>query len=194
MSGIQAARLAAAVGMALVSMTVYGCGDKPDQQAETAPECATPSTRLPPEPGVVANGYAPELGVDMSKLTRTETGLYVMDLEVGTGTEAGIDDQVAVHYTGWLPNGQQFDSSFDRGEPLGFALNETSVIAGWVYGVQGMKEGGRRRLVIPPGLAYGDRGAGGVIPPGATLVFDVELIEVQKATPAADCAAADRTM
>jgi len=100
------------------------------------------------------------------------------DLVVGTGTEATSGQKVTVHYTGWLTNGTKFDSSKDRGDPFVFNLGKGQVIKGWDEGVQGMKIGGKRKLTIPPEMGYGARGAGGVIPPNATLVFEVELLGV----------------
>jgi len=97
---------------------------------------------------------------------------------VGTGDEAKSGQTVHVHYTGWLTDGTKFDSSVDRGKPFSFRLGAGMVIKGWDQGVAGMKVGGKRKLTIPPELGYGQRGAGGVIPPGATLVFDVELLSV----------------
>ncbi len=111
-------------------------------------------------------------------LTTTASGLQYKDLQIGTGTEATARTQVHVHYTGELTDGRQFDSSRDRGEPLDFRLGVGQVIAGWDEGVQGMKVGGRRRLTIPPHKGYGDRGAGGVIKGGETLVFVVDLVGV----------------
>jgi FKBP-type peptidyl-prolyl cis-trans isomerase FkpA len=122
--------------------------------------------------------FASELDVDLARMERRQSGLHVREVAQGTGAEAVAGRSVAVHYTGWLPDGTQFDSSRDRGEPIEFVLGEGRVIDGWEEGVAGMREGGRRKLVIPPGLAYGSEGAGGVIPPNATLVFDVELMEV----------------
>lgn len=116
--------------------------------------------------------------VDSNALIRTVSGLGYQDLLVGQGAEAVPGSHVFVHYTGWLTNGLKFDSSRDRGELFDFALGQGQVIAGWDEGVAGMKVGGRRKLVIPPALGYGDQGAGGVIPPGATLIFDVELCRV----------------
>src|SRR5690606_27113646 len=101
------------------------------------------------------------------------------DLAQGSGATATPGSEVVVHYTGWLPDGEQFDSSRDAGQPFSFPLGAGRVIDGWDEGVAGMQVGGRRRLVIPPALAYGADGAGGVIPPNATLVFDVELLEVR---------------
>ena len=111
------------------------------------------------------------------------SGLQYIDLTVGNGEVAKTGDQVSVHYTGWLQNpdgskGQKFDSSKDRGQPFQFALGQGEVIKGWDEGVQGMKVGGVRELIIPPALGYGQRGAGGVIPPNATLIFEVELLGV----------------
>jgi FKBP-type peptidyl-prolyl cis-trans isomerase FkpA len=108
----------------------------------------------------------------------TDSGLKYDDLEEGTGAEAVAGTQVTVHYTGWLEDGTKFDSSLDRNQPFQFGLGRGQVIRGWDEGVQGMKVGGRRKLVIPPQLGYGAAGAGGVIPPNATLVFEVELLEV----------------
>ena len=112
--------------------------------------------------------------------TTTASGLQFEDTFVGTGAEAAPGRNVTVHYTGWLfENGEQgakFDSSKDRGEPFMFPLGGGMVIKGWDEGVQGMKEGGQRTLIIPANLGYGARGAGGVIPPNATLKFDVELL------------------
>jgi FKBP-type peptidyl-prolyl cis-trans isomerase FkpA len=115
--------------------------------------------------------------------TTTPSGLQYIDLTVGKGEVAKTGDQVSVHYTGWLQNpdgskGRKFDSSKDRGQPFQFGLGQGQVIKGWDEGVQGMKVGGDRELIIPASLGYGERGAGGVIPPNATLIFDVELLGV----------------
>jgi FKBP-type peptidyl-prolyl cis-trans isomerase len=114
------------------------------------------------------------------------TELVTVDENSGSGNEAVTGRQVSVHYTGWLYDGSrpehkgsQFDSSRDRGEPFQFRLGAGEVIPGWDQGVTGMRVGGRRTLTIPPRLGYGSRGAGGVIPPNATLVFDVELLDVR---------------
>ncbi|HAM45875.1 MAG TPA: peptidylprolyl isomerase [Propionibacteriaceae bacterium] len=108
------------------------------------------------------------------------TELQIIDLEEGTGPEAAAGRQVAVHYVGVaFSTGEQFDSSYDRGTPLTFPLGAGRVIPGWDNGLIGMKVGGRRRLEIPPHLAYGDRGAGGVIKPGETLIFVCDLVGVK---------------
>jgi FKBP-type peptidyl-prolyl cis-trans isomerase FkpA len=112
-------------------------------------------------------------------LITTPSGLQYTDLKTGTGAEAKAGMNVSVHYTGWLTDGMKFDSSVDRNEPFNFPLGRGKVIKGWDEGVAGMKVGGKRKLVIPPELGYGARGAGPTIPPGATLVFEVELLGVQ---------------
>ena len=109
----------------------------------------------------------------------TDSGLKYEDLVDGEGEVAAAGQQVTVHYTGWLTDGQKFDSSVDRNEPFQFSLGRGMVIRGWDEGVAGMKVGGRRKLTIPPQLGYGAQGAGGVIPPNATLVFEVELLGVE---------------
>ncbi|CAN5826084.1 FKBP-type peptidyl-prolyl cis-trans isomerase [soil metagenome] len=118
----------------------------------------------------------------MSAIT-TVSGLQYEDKTEGTGDEAKAGQNVVVHYTGWLQNpdgsaGKKFDSSKDRGDPFSFALGAGQVIKGWDEGVQGMKIGGTRVLTIPSSLGYGPRGAGGVIPPNATLIFEVDLLGV----------------
>lgn len=110
---------------------------------------------------------------------KTSDGLTYWDLVVGTGKTATRGSIVKVHYTGWLLDGKKFDSSVDRGNPLQFTLGRGEVIKGWDEGVAGMKVGGKRQLRIPPELGYGMRGAAGVIPPNATLIFDVELLGVK---------------
>jgi FKBP-type peptidyl-prolyl cis-trans isomerase len=106
-------------------------------------------------------------------------GLEYWDIKEGTGALAKSGQDVSVHYTGWLTNGKKFDSSVDRGQPFQFQLGAGGVIKGWDEGVAGMKVGGKRQLRIPPALGYGDRGAGGVIPANATLIFDVELLAIK---------------
>jgi FKBP-type peptidyl-prolyl cis-trans isomerase FkpA len=147
----------------LLACAVAGCGSTaPPETAPTAP--AAPVAAAP---------------IDVPDLV-------VSDLEAGTGAEAQAGSLVTVHYTGWLydpeaveAKGKKFDSSRDGGQPFQFWLGAGKVIPGWDQGVAGMKVGGHRRLVIPSTLAYGQRGAGGVIPPGAALVFDVELLDVR---------------
>ncbi len=112
--------------------------------------------------------------------TTTPSGLQYWDIKVGAGVEAVNGKTVQVHYTGWLTDGKKFDSSVDRREPFSFTLGAQQVIRGWDEGVKGMKVGGKRQLKIPPALGYGSRGAGGVIPPNATLIFDVELLGVNQ--------------
>jgi FKBP-type peptidyl-prolyl cis-trans isomerase FkpA len=116
-------------------------------------------------------------------IVTTDSGLQYEDIKTGTGAEATAGNQVSVHYTGWLQNadgsaGTKFDSSKDRNDPFSFPLGAGHVIRGWDEGVQGMKVGGVRKLTIPASIGYGARGAGGVIPPNATLIFEVELLGV----------------
>ena len=112
-------------------------------------------------------------------IVTTADGLQYQVLTPGTGAVAAAGHMVSVHYTGWLTDGKKFDSSVDRGQPFQFNLGAGQVIKGWDEGVAGMKVGEKRKLTIPANLGYGERGAGGVIPPNATLVFDVELLGVQ---------------
>jgi FKBP-type peptidyl-prolyl cis-trans isomerase FkpA len=126
-----------------------------------------------------AGGFSAELGIDTAAMTKTPTGLQIQDVKVGQGAEAKPGSTAVVHYTGWLTDGKKFDSSRDRGTPFDFQLGAGQVIAGWDQGIAGMKVGGQRKLVIPADLGYGAAGAPPVIPPGATLVFDVELLDVK---------------
>ena len=117
------------------------------------------------------------------KAMTTASGLQIIDTKVGTGATPKTGQICVVHYTGWLyqdgQKGKKFDSSVDRNDPLQFPVGQRKVIAGWDEGVASMKVGGKRTLIIPPELGYGARGAGGVIPPNATLIFDVELLDVK---------------
>lgn len=123
--------------------------------------------------------YDPSLNVDLAMMARTESGLYWKDLTEGTGAEAVRGSTAVVEYSGWLANGNLFDSSKNSGRPFSFTLGKRQVIDGWDEGVAGMRVGGKRLLVIPPQLGYGASGAGARIPGNATLVFEVELVEVR---------------
>ena len=127
----------------------------------------------------LADALAVNGPVDVEKPQITASGLRIIDLEQGNGAEATAGQTVVVHYRGTLEDGTQFDASYDRGTPFSFPLGRGRVIKGWDEGVQGMKVGGKRKLVIPPDLGYGSRGAGGVIPPNATLIFEVELLDIK---------------
>lgn len=164
-----------AVGAVLCVSIFAGCGEGgPDQ------------SRLPLDRRV-AERYASVLNVDLSEMDRRPSGLYVGETVVGEGARADSGDVVTVHYTGWLPQGVEFDSSRD-GDPFEVALGYGRVIQGWDQGVVGMRVGGQRRLVIPPGMAYGAEGRGR-IPGNATLVFDIELLDVVNRVPEADSTA-----
>ncbi|MFM7360362.1 MAG: FKBP-type peptidyl-prolyl cis-trans isomerase [Cyanobium sp.] len=149
---------------------------------ETNPALFTMAPTDPAATGAAADGdlaSAADLGGDLQapKERVTASGLRITDLVLGEGAEASAGQTVVVNYRGTLTNGKEFDSSYGRG-PFSFPLGGGRVISGWDEGVAGMKVGGKRRLVIPPELAYGSRGAGGVIPPDATLIFEVELLRI----------------
>ena len=135
---------------------------------------------LPPgNPDPTANTYAPALGIQLPAFYKTPNGVYYQDVTPGTGLVAAAGQEVTVHYTGWLPNGSEFDSSRKGGQPFAFVIDGGMVIRGWDEGVKGMKVGGRRKLVIPAALGYGETGMPPDIPPNSTLVFDVELMGVK---------------
>jgi peptidylprolyl isomerase len=133
--------------------------------------------------GTLALSATPASAQTQGKTMTTPSGLQITDTKVGTGAQPQTGQTCVMHYTGWLyqngAKGAKFDSSLDRGEPFEFAIGQGQVIKGWDEGVASMKVGGKRSLVIPPQLGYGARGAGGVIPPNATLIFDVELLGVK---------------
>jgi len=122
------------------------------------------------------DGNAPGIPELHGPMQSSTTGLRYLDEAVGDGPSPRAGQTVTVHYTGWLTNGTKFDSSRDRNQPFDFPLGQGRVIRGWDEGVATMQVGGKRRLIVPPDLGYGARGAGGVIPPNATLIFDVEMI------------------
>jgi FKBP-type peptidyl-prolyl cis-trans isomerase len=126
--------------------------------------------------GIVYNSYNKN---NINNMSNTQEGLIIEDLIVGGGKEAQVKDSVVVNYVGTLTDGTKFDSSYDRGQPFPFILGAGDVIKGWDKGVLGMKVGGKRKLTISPELAYGDSGAGSIIPPNATLIFEVELLKVE---------------
>ena len=147
-----------------------GAGDADETPAVETPDPVDTEPR--PE-------FAVDLDIDLDEMQRSSTGLYTRDIVEGTGLAARPSHVVTVHYTGWLPTGDKFDSSVDGGEPYSFQLGRRQVIAGWEEGIQGMRIGSKRILVIPPDLAYGTRGRPGAIPPNAYLVFEVELLDIQ---------------
>ena len=157
-------RVSAVLLLMLVAVSLIG---------QTAPK-ATPKKSVPAAP---PNTNAP------TKVTgdgvKTESGLQYWDIRVGTGAVAKNGDHVKVHYTGWLTTGKKFDSSVDAHQPFDFTIGAGDVIKGWDEGVTGMKVGGKRQLRIPPDLAYGAQGYSGVIPPNATLIFDIQLLSTK---------------
>ena len=160
-------------GLLLALVLCAACSGRSTSPATEAPSPAL-ETRGQPEQLT----YAPSLGVNLSLMTRTASGLYYQDLLVGNGSAASGGQRVQVAYAGWLADGTMFDQS-PAGRPYAFLLGRGQVIRGWDEGVSGMRVGGRRLLVIPPGLAYGRQSPGAGIPPNATLVFDVRLVRVQ---------------
>lgn len=163
--------------MALLCVSVVfmlGCGGekKAEDTAKKQDEVKSMKTEQPHE-------QASDMTKAQGDTVTTESGLKYIDIKVGDGAAPQTGDQVSVHYTGWLlANGRKFDSSMDRNQPFTFPIGQGRVIKGWDEGVASMKIGGKRQLIIPSELGYGDRGAGAVIPPGAALVFDVELLDI----------------
>ncbi len=173
-----------ALSLVVVLSLLFGSGNSQEQTA-ASPASETNQPRAEqPAPVAAAANPPEETETSMSNptasddLQTTESGLQYVDLTVGEGASPQSGQQVVVHYTGTLEDGTKFDSSRDRGQPFTFTIGVGQVIAGWDEGVGSMKVGGRRKLVIPPKLGYGERGAGGVIPPNATLLFDVELLRI----------------
>jgi len=161
-----------------VSVVAAAPPAQPSPRFELDPEDPNPTlfAMAPDDQLAQASALGGELNAPKER--QTPSGLRITDLVVGTGTEAVSGKVVVVNYRGTLENGKEFDSSYGRG-PFSFPLGAGRVIRGWDEGVAGMLVGGKRKLVIPPDLAYGERGAGGVIPPNATLIFEVELVEVK---------------
>jgi FKBP-type peptidyl-prolyl cis-trans isomerase len=163
------------IGAALL---LAGCNQQKESATTTSASSTTATSgATTPAPQTSATSTVPGEAATGPETT-TRSGLKMVDLKVGEGTVAENGSNVSVNYTGWLTNGTQFDSSIGRG-PFTFRIGAGQVIPGWDEGVKGMRVGGKRKLTIPPDLGYGASGAGGVIPPNATLVFDVELLDVK---------------
>lgn len=171
--------------LVLVAGLAAGCGgdgepaaeDGGDTETDAAAETSSGAAEAGGS-GATATDFDDVLEVRLDEMNETESGLRWRTLGEGEGARAERGDTAVVHYTGWLPDGTKFDSSRDRGEPFRFVVGQGQVIPGWDEGVAGMTVGDTLQLVIPPSLGYGQRGAGNVIPPGATLVFEVELLRV----------------
>jgi FKBP-type peptidyl-prolyl cis-trans isomerase len=161
--------------VALAGVLAAGCASSHKAGVQDKPVANTTAVAPAPTP-VPVSVPAP---TQEAKVHTLPSGLVYEDLVVGEGRVAEAGQSATVHYTGWLTDGTKFDSSLDRGDPFQFALGAGQVIRGWDEGVQGMRIGGKRKLTIPSDLGYGSRGAGGVIPPNATLVFEVELLGLQ---------------
>ncbi len=144
----------------------------PADSGQATEPAATPADQPATAPQPDASAPTPATGAET-------TELKIEDLKVGTGAVAELGKKVTVNYTGTLIDGTKFDSTKDRGTPFPFTLGSGMVIAGWEQGVKGMKEGGTRKLTVPPALAYGNRSVGGVIPPNSTLIFEIELVKVE---------------
>ncbi len=140
--------------------------------------CASGGAAVPPPRSVEATSFAASLDVDLSKMTKTASGLYYRDIEVGTGMLVKGRMDVRVHYTGWLTNGVKFDSNTGDDQPLVVPIGRGQAIKGWDEGIQGMRAGGRRQLVIPSELGYGSSHSG-TIPPDAVLVFDIRVVSAK---------------
>lgn len=160
-------------GVMLVLSAVFNIGDQTAIADELAPTAEVIQIAAKPAEEIE------NMNLDLSKAITTESGLQYIDDAVGEGDFPMEGEMVTVHYTGKLTNGKVFDSSVKRNDPFSFVIGVGQVIKGWDEGVITMKPGGKRTLVIPPELGYGARGAGGVIPPNATLIFDVELISIR---------------
>jgi peptidylprolyl isomerase len=163
--------------MLLTVMLFAGFVACADNQQKTGEAEETKTEATGETPAAAEEATTGEIAMDADTVT-TESGLKYIDTEVGEGATPKKGDKVQVHYTGWLTDGKKFDSSVDRGQPFVFDIGMGRVIKGWDEGVMTMQVGGKRRLIIPPELGYGARGAGGVIPPNATLIFDVELLGI----------------
>jgi peptidylprolyl isomerase len=171
------------IGLAL-AVALVGCGPAPSPATPTAAPDTSPVVPTPVPTIAPTSSSAGTAGSEESVVT-TASGLQYIEIAPGSGEAPNKGDVVSVHYRGTLDDGTVFDNSYDRGQPIQFALGRAMVIAGWDEGIAMMRQGGKAKLIIPPSLGYGAAGAGGVIPPNATLTFEVELVNIQPGPPEA---------
>ncbi len=173
---------ASAAALIIASAGLFAAGAPAGAQTAGTPRPTTPMTPPKTTPKTSPKASSPMTAPNPAPIT-TPSGLTIIDTKIGSGATPRPGQTCVMHYTGWLyvngAKGQKFDSSRDSGQPFEFRLGVHQVIAGWDEGIATMKVGGQRTLIIPPSLGYGSRGAGGVIPPNATLIFDVELLAVK---------------
>ncbi len=174
------------IGLALAgALSACGAGPTASSTATAVPTSAATAAAVAPTSAATADPIASTSAVttaptsNQENVVTTASGLKYIEITLGTGSAPKVGDMVSVHYRGTLENGTVFDSSYERNQPIQFAIGQRMVIPGWDEGIALMRKGGKAKLIIPPNLAYGASGAGGVIPPNATLTFEVELVDIK---------------